>query len=106
MTWEQKFAAMKALERGLQITLNMRAPGDWYVGGLPSRKKPRSYTLESYVVGTIGGTPGKTPEEAVNLTWEMCIDPKYYLVLIGGGKERIAIRWNGFMWEPVDEKTA
>ena len=46
---------------------------------------------------------GKTPEEAVNQRWKWVTDPRYYIVTEAGGSKRHAVKWNGFMWETVEE---
>lgn len=92
MTWEQKFAALKALDgRGLGVSLKMRQPGNWYVslsaeivdGGL--------------LVGPTQAAP--TPQAAIEQCWESyaAIDA---IVRISTTPER-RVTWNGFMWDEV-----
>lgn len=97
MTWEQKFQACNALRGGILVTLQMRAPGDWYVGNQHAERKEGGVLSGGCVTGA------KTPEEAVNQHWDWLTDPKYYLVIGAYGSERKAVRWNGFMWESVNE---
>ena len=94
MTYEQKFAALGAL--CFAPALHMRKPGDWYVSMLGVERKEGPCLS--------GGCISEpTPEAAVDAKWEWAIDPRYYLVINAMRDKRRAVRWNGFMWEDVDE---
>lgn len=97
LTWEQKLVALNVLAK---CTLEMRKPGDWWV--YQQVEKKVGTVLEAIFGEGIG------PEEAVEWHWkQMTQDVKEgeYLVTYGMDREkRKAHKWNGFMWEPVDEK--
>jgi hypothetical protein len=94
MTYEQKFAALGAL--WFAPALHMQKPGDWYVlwTGVERRE---GGCLSS------GCVSEATPELAVEAKWEWATDPRYYLVINAMRDNRRAVKWNGFMWEDVDE---
>lgn len=95
MTWEQKLQACKALKE--EISLKMRKPGDWYVSqGIECKDGP--FLKSKYGNGT-------TPQEAVENHWiELTVlQPDQYLVIGGNKPDRRCVRWNGFMWEDIDE---
>jgi hypothetical protein len=94
MTWEQKLAALQALT---EHTLQMRSPGDWYVGA----------SIEIGGDGLLKGEYGNgdTPESAVCDHWDRLtnIQAHEYLVVsnpidFAGNNRRSYHRWNGFMW--------
>jgi len=99
MNWEQKFQAMQALLifKG-DAAIHMRHPGDWCVS-LPSVDIKSSHFLQGV------SESGKTPEEAVNNTWNGLVDLKSgtYIVTNAYKDGRRAVKWNGFMWEDVKE---
>lgn len=84
MTWEQKFAAIKAIARS--ATVEMRKPGDWYVGAGMEHADG-----SSFLIGNYGN--GSTPEEAVEDHWRLYGDGTPFKVRDSW------FRWNGFMWE-------
>lgn len=95
MTWEQKLAAFQALG---EVSLKMRAPGDWYVSSRVEVKQG------SMLAGTYGNGP--TPEAAVLDHWRQLVDelpPREYLVTDAYRPNRKAVKWNGFMWQEVHE---
>lgn len=94
--YEQMLAAMKGL--GVYPTLQMRAPGDWYV------------TLPSVEIGGDGllcsaGESGTSPANAVAKTWLQIatLEPPRRLVIRAMQNSRREVRWNGFMWEDVEK---
>jgi len=95
MNYEQLAVAMKAIG---ELSIKLRAPGDWYVN---------HRGVERREVGCLssGCVSGKTPEDAIAQHWVWLTDPKFYLLISPGGN-REAVRWNGFMWERVDEERA
>lgn len=98
MTWEQKFAAMKALCG--DVVLEMRYPGSWYVSA-----RVREIKHGSLLSGTSGN--GSTPEEAVNDDWRKCVEelpPGQQIVLDAYGPNQRYASWNGFMWDVKTEK--
>lgn len=99
MDWEQKLQALNAVA---ECHLIMRKPGDWYVSQSVDVKNG------SVLEGRYGN--GSTPEEAVNEHWQELteLDRGQYIVgrtyLDGEVTKRMAVRWNGFMWDHVEEK--
>ena len=96
MTWEQKLAACQAFA---DASFVMRKPGDWYVNWRAEIKDG------AVLVGSYGN--GARPEEAMHDHWRVVtgIGPGQYWVANAYetfGKRRAA-RWNGFMWEAIDE---
>lgn len=94
MTYEQKFAALGAIS--FNPALHMRKPGDWYVS-LSGVERKEGGCLSS------GCVSEATPEMAVESKWAWAINPNHYLVINAMRDNRRAVRWNGFMWEDVDE---
>lgn len=95
MTWEQKLQALSALT---PTQLRMRAPGDWYV-----EAKGRAVKDGNLLKGHYGN--GKTPQEAVENDWlQMEAIPSDQYIVVSRNGERSAYRWNGFMWETVNEQ--
>ena len=92
MTYEQKFFAIKSLDRDAAIMI--RRPGDWYVF-LRNTERKEGGCLSS------GCGSGATPEDAVDVMWEWATDPKHHLVVNAMSDDRKEYRWNGFMWEAV-----
>lgn len=98
MDWEQKFAAINALD--YDASLCMRKPGDWYVACRLEIKK--GSVLEG------GAGPGRaTPEEAVEHYFARITSllkvGEYVVCRAHGGSSRRAVKWNGFMWADVRE---
>jgi len=98
MTWEQKFAALCALDG--EAKLAMRKPGDWYVanridiGG------------DGFLVSASGN--GASPQYAVEALWSELTEnlpPGRYLVVRRFGVE-LRVRWNGYMWLDVPKASA
>lgn len=97
MTWEQKLAALDKLAGVGE--LRMRAPGNWFCSHRVDIKD------RSILRGGAGN--GVNPEEAVLNQWErLTTDLKSheYIVIDRGSGPRRAVRWNGYMWDDVDEK--
>jgi hypothetical protein len=102
MNWEQKLQALNAL---VECSLKMRHPGDWYVS--------QSIDIKcDHILKSICGN-GETPVEAINDHWQQAtidIEVGEYLIARsywdGNVSRRMAVRWNGFMWDHVEEKTA
>ncbi len=94
MTYEQKFAALAALSP--RPVIHMRKPGDWYVL-MSGVERKEGGCLSS------GCVSEATPSLAVEAKWLWATDPKYYLVINAMRDNRRAVKWNGFMWEDVDE---
>lgn len=103
MDWEQKLQALNALS---ECKLVMRKPGDWYVDQGTSIKEHGGCVLR----GSYGN--GRTPQEAVEQHWQELTElaANQYLVskdiFDGQTYNRKTVRWNGFMWDHVEEKTA
>lgn len=101
MDWEQKLQAFNAL---VECKLIMRKPGDWFVSQQISVKQGHC------MVGVYGN--GATPQLAVEDHWERLTKlPKdEYLIAKeywdGETCKRVAVRWNGFMWDHVAEPQA
>lgn len=92
MTWEEKLAAVNALER---CGLHMRRPGEWYADG-PDMSKPNY----GFLRGSVGN--GGSPEEAVNDLWSAVTEPGWYVVLHPmDPNRRREVSWNGHMWKDV-----
>ena len=96
MDWEQKLMALKSLSPG--IALSMRKPGNWYVSA-SHIEISNGVTLCSPIESEA------TPEEAVNARWLRLteLQPGGCLVINAMNDKRRAIKWNGYMWEDVDE---
>jgi hypothetical protein len=93
--WEQKFEALNNLD---PCALKMRGPGVWYV--LQSIEIKTGHRMSC--VGAIGATP----QDAVESYWTAITDDlagNQCIVARSGRPTRLAVRWNGFMWSPVDE---
>jgi len=94
MDYQQKLYALNAIA---ETSLKMRKPGDWYVSQSVEIKDG------SVLVGSYGN--GITPEEAINDHWDILTSLPHgkYLIARAHRDDRKAIRWNGFMWETVNE---
>ena len=95
MKWDQKFAALKSLT---PTHLEMRKPGDWYVEAFA-----REVTSgDGIYAGRYGN--GATPICAVEADWELMTNLKNgeVIVIRHGSRDEKKVRWNGFMWEPVN----
>ena len=97
MDWEQKFDALNKLD---PCALKMRGPGVWYI--------LQSVEIKSgHRMGGVGVT-GATPRDAVEEYWRAVTDDltdNQCVVARSGRPTRMAVRWNGFIWSPVDEVT-
>lgn len=94
--WQQKALAIKSLTGVFGFHLAMRGVGDWYVHHAGVSRKEGGCL--------VGGLQnGADPEDAVSQCWEWMTDPKFYLVKNENGKRR-TVKWNGFMWQDVDEE--
>jgi len=99
MTWEEKFAALGALAGGWDCALHMRHPGNWYV-------HLRSVDIGGHgLLGAVVGN-GDSPATAVEDCWTTAttLPQDQYIVIHAMRDRRRAVRWNGFMWETVNEK--
>jgi len=98
MDWEQKFAAINALNED-DTYIVMRKPGDWYVH-CGAREVKRGSILDS----RFGN--GRNPWEAIEDDWHKITNlaSDEYIVLNSGSDNRIAVKWNGYMWVNVKEK--
>jgi hypothetical protein len=97
MDWERKFEALNQLEG---CALKMRGPGQWYI--LQSIEIKSGHRLSCV------GVTGATPQDAVEAYWQAVTDDltdHQCIVARSGRPTRIAVRWNGFMWAPIDEMT-
>jgi hypothetical protein len=97
MDWEEKFEALNKLD---PCALKMRGPGEWFV--LPSVEIKTHHRLSTV------GAMGASPQEAVEAYWLAVTDDltdNQCIVARSGRPTRTAVRWNGFMWSPVDEVT-
>jgi hypothetical protein len=97
MNWEQKCMAIQALTGFFGFALSIRKEGDWYVS-YSGLERCEGSCLSS------GCCNGKTPQEAVEACWKWATNPHYYMVVHAYDPNRRAVRWNGFMWEDVDEE--
>lgn len=102
MHWEVKLKALNALS---ECSLKMRGPGDWYVSQNVEIKD------KHVLKGDYGN--GLDPESAVEDHWKRLtedLQPHEYLVAReywdGSVCKRMAVRWNGFMWDHVIETKA
>lgn len=100
MHWEYKLKALNALS---ECSLKMRGPGDWYVSQNVDIK-------DSSIMRSICGN-GLDPAGAVDDHWKQAteeLQSHEYLVAKqywdGEVSKRTAVRWNGFMWDHVQEK--
>jgi hypothetical protein len=97
MDWEQKFEALNNLD---PCSLKMREPGLWYV--LQSVEIKSGHRLAGV------GATGATPQDAVEEYWRAVTDDlkdNQCIVARSGRPTRMAVRWNGCMWSPVNEVT-
>lgn len=97
LNWIQKALAMQSLVGWYNFAFKLRPDGSWYIQhtGLHRRE---NHALSG------GCQSADSPEEAMNDCWVWATCPRYYLVLAGGGTDRRAVKWNGFMWEDVSEE--
>ncbi len=98
LNWTQKFKAIVAVSRYREASLRMRDDCSWYVSSMGVDRKEG---------GMLSGgcQSGISPEDAVEQWWSWATDPKYYLITRGTDDKRRAVRWNGFMWEDVNEQS-
>lgn len=96
MNWTQKLKAIQAIGRYNEVSLRMRDDYSWYVASVEVDRK------EGNVLSS-GLQKGNNPEEAVEQWWDWATDLKFYLVTRQSGKDRRAFKWNGFMWQDVEE---
>lgn len=95
MDWVKKFQAMRALDK-FNTCLHIRDDNSWYVHQSGVERKEGGF-LSS------GSGNGRDPEEAVIQRWNWLTDPKYCIVINASGPKRRAVKWNGFMWEEIEE---
>jgi hypothetical protein len=100
MDWQTKFAALNALA---ECSIKMRKPGDWYVSQSVDIK-------DKSILKSVCGN-GDTPEAAVADHWnQVTVDLTGHEYLVcreyweGEVCKRLAVRWNGFMWDHVQER--
>lgn len=99
MDWEQKLQALNALA---ECSLKMRKPGDWYVSQSIDIK-------DKSVLKSVCGN-GPDPDTAVQDHWNQItkdLESHEYVIARtyweGNVNKRMAVRWNGFMWDHVEE---
>ena len=93
--WEQKFKALNSLD---PCALKMRGPGERYV--LQSIEIKTGHRMSCV------GAMGATPQDAVDAYWTAITDDladNQFIVARSGRPTRMAVRWNGSMWAPIDE---
>lgn len=100
MHWEKKLQALNALS---ECSLKMRGPGDWYVS-------QRVDIKDRHVLKSVCGN-GLDPAGAVDDHWEQVttqLASHEYLIAREYWNDdvckRTAVRWNGFMWDHVEER--
>lgn len=99
MTFEQKVQAIIALVGPFNFAIRCRESGSWYV---------EDGSLEIAQGGLVSPTESAdSPYAAVHEHWEKLtkLTSDDYLVLDAMGKNRRAVRWNGFMWADVREES-
>jgi hypothetical protein len=100
LTWKEKFQAINALD--WEASLKMGSGGSWYVSA--------HVEIKDGSVLRGGGVHAPTPEEAIEEWWSEFVtdlNPESYIVANSASREnRAAFRWNGFMWDRVNEKVA
>jgi len=96
--YQIKAAKLNALS---EIEIKMRGVDDWYVHQSVEVKKG------GFLKSAYGN--GATPEEAINSHWKHLVEDlpsdEYLVTNAYDDGNRKAVRWNGFMWEEVREKT-
>lgn len=93
MTWEEKLAALQALDSGAHV--RMRKPGDWYVSWRPNVRE------DHFLVGEYGN--GNSPQAAVESHWDKITNlPADKWLVFDNYTGRRSVRWNGFMWQDVE----
>ena len=97
LTWQQKAQAILALVDPGNFNLRVRDNGTWYVNAGIERKEG------SCLAGGLIQAAG--PVEAIEAYWVWLTHPTLYLVLGAYTENRRAVRWNGFMWQDVQEET-
>jgi hypothetical protein len=92
--WQECLDAIQCLG---EVRLIMRKPNDWYVDQHVEVK-------DRAVLISVSGN-GSSPEEAVHDHWNnlTSLQPGQYIVARAAGSDRIAVRWAGHMWKPVNE---
>lgn len=105
MDWQQKAEALAALA-DLSIKFRER---EWRVGGPdPWYVSQNVEVKDGSILSSVCGN-GHTPEEAIEDHWKQLVDDltsRQYLIINVGTKDRRAVKWNGFMWQHVDERVA
>lgn len=96
LTWEQKLEAMNTLA---ECRILMRKPKDWYI------IQPGVEIKHNGMLGSVRGD-GIGPFEAVTNKWNAMtiLEPGEYIVIHAMREDRQAFKWNGFMWERINEK--
>ncbi len=95
MTFEEQFSVLQALDSFAAIRRDVN--GQWYVA-LGAEVK------EGGILSSVTGR-GRTPQEAVEKAFASLtrLSSDKYVVVHASGKDRQAVRWNGFMWQTVIE---
>jgi len=96
LTWEEKLVALNALAMG--HALAMRKPGDWYV-----IKPSYEVSRKGMLISEYGN--GSSPMSAVDDHFAKIAESRATIIMQSFSSPRRAFRWNGFMWESVQEKT-
>jgi len=103
MNTNQKFQALNALVSSVdeEASLGMDVNGDWYVH-LPGLEIKHGAILSGV------GCHYDDAYSAIEHTWNRLTDGlkkgEYLLLRAMDEKKRHAYKWNGFMWETLDEK--
>jgi hypothetical protein len=100
MNWQQMTQAILALEGSFHFSISPREDGSWYVSNTNA-----SIRTGGCLRGVSGN--GEHPLSAIEAHWTQLTElkPGEYIVLSAiGGRQRRAVKWNGFMWADVNEE--
>ena len=92
---QQKAQALNALA---QISLVLTTDNKWVI-------KQDVEIKDGSILKSERGEPDDCPLKTIDKHWNKLtrLEPHQYLVTNAYGKKRKAIRWNGFMWQPIEE---
>jgi len=99
MNWQQKALALHSLSGTFNFSLHLREDGTWFVN-LTGIERKEGRCLSS------GCQVAKTPEQAIEGCWAWATESGYYLVKGASSDDRRAFKWNGFMWEEIEEENS
>lgn len=91
MTTDQMMQACQAIG---DISLRMRAPGNWYVDHRGVERVEGSLLSGGLV-------SADNPQHAIGQHWAWLTDDKYPVIRIWNYGTVRRVKWNGFMWEDV-----